>query len=81
VGKGNDLPIRLFKESMIDQTKLSSFERILLGLDQPAVSQKEPLHSGELCPQCGTGLLDYNGLLQLECPNCGFINAEGGGCT
>jgi len=41
----------------------------------------EPLRSGSACPQCGQGRLDYNGLLQLECPRCGYVNAEGGGCT
>jgi len=80
-GKSNDLPPRLFKESMTDTTKLSPFERILLGLDQPVDGAAAPLRRGEPCPQCAAGLLDYNGLLQLECPVCGFVNAEGGGCT
>lgn len=36
---------------------------------------------GELCPRCGLGVLDYNGLLDLECPVCGYSEGPGGGCT
>lgn len=62
---------------------LSSLERLLLGLDQPEpcpnfVHQRK----GNVCPQCNKGLLDYNGLLQLECPLCKFTEgSEGVGCT
>lgn len=62
--------------------KLSSFEKLLLGLEKPEIPQVvEPLRKGSVCPQCGKDTLDYNGLLQLECPACGFVNGEGGGCT
>jgi uncharacterized protein (DUF983 family) len=27
---------------------------------------------GSLCPKCGQDKLDYNGLLNLACPKCGF---------
>ena len=33
--------------------------------------------SGELCPVCHTGHMDYNGLLNLECDQCRFTV---GGC-
>lgn len=62
--------------------KLSSFEKLLLGLEAPEILEvSTPLRKGSICPQCGEGELDYNGLLQLECPSCGFVNGEGGGCT
>lgn len=67
---------------MPDTKKLSSFELLLLGLDQPEThTAAKPLHKGELCPNCGEGRLEYNGLLQLACPVCGFVNGEGGSCT
>ena len=27
---------------------------------------------GRTCPQCGKGKLDYNSLLNLYCPKCGY---------
>ena len=27
---------------------------------------------GDLCPACGEGVLDYDGMLNLGCPECGF---------
>lgn len=35
---------------------------------------------GQKCPECGKGKLDYDGLLQLCCPVCGYT-ASGGGFT
>ena len=35
------------------------------------------LRAGELCPQCQTERLDYDGLLNLACPKCGVV---AGGC-
>jgi uncharacterized protein (DUF983 family) len=41
-----------------------------------------PPRSGDACPACGQGRLDYNGLLELECPACGYrYGGEAGGCT
>lgn len=35
-------------------------------------AQKHELRRGDLCPQCGKGRLDYDGLLNLSCTQCGF---------
>jgi hypothetical protein len=35
------------------------------------------LRAGDLCPKCKTERLDYDGLLNLVCPKCGFVS---GGC-
>jgi hypothetical protein len=37
--------------------------------------------SGQACPRCSIGKLDYNGLLELECPLCGYVISGGAGCT
>ena len=66
------------------QTKnLSSLEKLLLGIDPPEALESVTLHHrGELCPECGRAVLDYNGLLQLECSACGYTEgSEGVGCT
>jgi len=44
-----------------------------LGLDG-GTDSIEPLRPGSLCPNCGLGKLDYNGLLEFECPICGHRN-------
>ncbi len=33
--------------------------------------------AGEMCPKCGQGRLDYDGLLNLTCTSCGYA---WGGC-
>ncbi|HNF36289.1 MAG TPA: hypothetical protein PLZ03_15965 [Anaerolineales bacterium] len=77
----NFLNLRLFNEAMTEISELSALECLLLGLDAPPKLETEPLRKDALCPQCHLGRLDYNGLLQLECPACGYVNGEGGGCT
>ena len=32
---------------------------------------------GAVCPKCRQGILDYNGLLNLQCPVCGLENGYG----
>jgi len=32
---------------------------------------------GGICPVCQIGTFDYDGLLNLKCPNCGY---SAGGC-
>jgi len=36
---------------------------------------------GSGCPRCGEGILDFNGLLDLECDRCGYSLVEGAGCS
>ena len=33
--------------------------------------------AGALCPKCKQGILDYNGMLNLQCPLCGLENGYG----
>lgn len=30
---------------------------------------------GDICPRCQNERLDYNGMLNLVCPNCGVIES------
>jgi hypothetical protein len=34
-----------------------------------------------LCPRFENGVLDYNGMLDLECNRCGFSLVEAAGCS
>lgn len=43
---------------------------------QPENPHSEP-RAGDLCPRCRQARLDYDGLLNLVCPQCGFT---AGGC-
>ena len=47
---------------------------------QPKPARKTchvPRYGGK-CAKCGRGKLDYNGLLQLVCPLCGYVAESGG---
>jgi uncharacterized protein (DUF983 family) len=35
------------------------------------------MHAGDTCPRCQKGVLDFDGLLNLACPQCGYSL---GGC-
>jgi hypothetical protein len=46
----------------------------------PGTTEAKPasrLRSGDLCPVCRQGRLDYDGLLNLSCEKCGYSL---GGC-
>ena len=47
------------------------------GLPEKPVEERKELRPGEVCPFCGQGIVDYDGLLNLACPACG---AKEGGC-
>ncbi len=69
------------KRTIAHRKNVSSFELILSGKVKQKFKTSVPLRAGATCPQCKKGRLDYNGLLALECPACGFVNGDGGGCT
>jgi len=49
---------------------------------EPQPMPQQPLpRPGDVCPQCGEGILDYNGVLLLACEKCGYTLGDGGGCT
>jgi hypothetical protein len=63
------------KESIVVHDNLPNLS-IELG-DVPTTKNHQRPHSGDLCPVCGIGHLDYDGLLNLSCPKCG-VTASGG---
>jgi len=63
------------------EREMSSLELLLQGKLKPVTESQSPLRAGTICPKCGQGRLDYNSLLSLECPKCGYTSTEGGGCT
>ena len=51
---------------------------------RPAENWIDPvreLHSGDVCPQCLIGRIDYDGMLNLTCNQCAVILSGGSGCT
>jgi uncharacterized protein (DUF983 family) len=49
--------------------------------DTPATRQPVGAQCGSPCPKCKQGIMDYNGVLDLECPVCGYTESSGAGCT
>ena len=46
-------------------------------VDLETGTPSKELRAGDLCPKCREGRLDYDGLLNLACPKCGYAL---GGC-
>ena len=61
----------------ITPERLSAFEMMLNQEFQVEAPQKGAAtpKAGDLCPQCQSAKIDYDGLLNLRCPNCGYTLA------
>lgn len=46
----------------------AGFENLIISLQTGSIE----LRPGDLCPRCWEERLDYDGLLNLGCPKCGF---------
>ncbi|RJQ41162.1 MAG: hypothetical protein C4545_07255 [Anaerolineaceae bacterium] len=44
---------------------------------QKSVHRSCGFQAGALCPRCKQGILDYNGMLNLQCPLCGLEIGHG----
>jgi hypothetical protein len=40
--------------------------------DMEYLKSDAELHAGDVCPQCLSGRIDYDGMLNLTCPECGY---------
>jgi hypothetical protein len=65
----NDLGTQPFVVSLMSQNGNSSIPQ--------EAEQHNELHAGDQCPACLNDYLDYDGLLNLTCPSCGYAL---GGC-
>jgi len=48
------------------------------GSGRPRRQRTRCLRQGDRCPRCKKAKLEYNGLIQLACPRCGFMADPGG---
>lgn len=51
------------------------FEETLPQKDKEKVFSNTEMHPGRLCPKCNHSYLDYDGLLNLVCPECGIAES------
>lgn len=60
----------------VSSERLSAFEMALnLEFQFEAPQQGATPKAGDLCPQCRSARIDYDGLLNLSCPDCGYTLA------
>lgn len=62
-------------EGMPEDVRSRLFYRLDLADIQP---EAQPARAGGICPHCGQGVLEVDGMLLLKCPECGFSE---GGCS
>jgi uncharacterized protein (DUF983 family) len=48
-----------------------------LTLSSQAESSSILFREGGICPKCGKGKFEYDGLLNLSCNNCGYCGERG----
>jgi hypothetical protein len=57
--------------SAAHESAMDGFDLFPIATDAGSGSASE-LRAGDLCPSCRSGHLDYDGLLNLVCPRCGY---------
>jgi hypothetical protein len=50
-------------------------EPVMEAVDENETSHLNRAREGELCPNCGRAVLEYDGLLNLVCTSCHFSEA------
>ena len=74
-------PAQRIKAAMTEKTKLmiinSPCNPSGAMFSRSELEEISEMHAGSPCPKCGEGNLEYNGLLNLACINCGYAL---GGC-
>ena len=57
------------------QVLVTPFAYLLEAAAAERAPSPPPGRAGDRCPQCGEADLDYDGLLNLHCPRCGYVLA------
>jgi hypothetical protein len=61
------------EEHKIDQALNSQISFVLNEKGFVLPKKVSGIKAGDLCPNCGSARLDYDGLLNICCPDCGYI--------
>ena len=72
-----DKELKMMRSPEAATKHLSAFE---ISLSMEEIKQVESFipEAGALCPQCRSAKIDYDGMLNLSCPDCSFTLA---GCS
>jgi hypothetical protein len=69
--------LKVHVEEILKDADQVDFNLVPDSFSGPIESKPIRLRAGSLCPNCKTHRLDYDGQINLACPECGVIS---GGC-
>lgn len=72
------------RDTQRDTSLVSEKDLPFVAWYKPEVNPVPSFHElrvGDLCPKCQAGHMDYDGVLNLACSECGYALSGGAGCT